>query len=93
MRIEVTRSGGFAGLVRRALVDTDGLDDAEEWHRLAEAALADGAGPPQDRSPVRDGFRYEIAVDGSRRVEVGEQDLTPPQRTLTSRALAEGTRV
>lgn len=79
-------------MVRRALVDTDGLADAEEWHRLAEAALADGAGPSRAGSPVRDGFRYEITVDGSRGVEVGEQDLTPPQRTLTSRALAEGVR-
>ncbi|MER5478089.1 protealysin inhibitor emfourin [Streptomyces sp. NPDC002734] len=93
MRIEVTRSGGFAGLVRRALVDTDGLDDAEEWHRLAEAALADGAGPSPAESSVRDGFRYEIAVDGSPGVEVGEQDLTPAQRDLTARALAEGTRL
>ncbi|MEU3555705.1 protealysin inhibitor emfourin [Streptomyces fragilis] len=92
MRIEVTRSGGFAGSVRRAVVDTDGLADAEEWHRLAEEALAGGAGPSQAASPVRDGFRYEFTVDGSRGVEAGEQDLTPAQRTLASRALAEGAR-
>ncbi|WP_448319300.1 protealysin inhibitor emfourin [Streptomyces sp. CO7] len=93
MRIEVTRSGGFAGLVRRALVDTDGLADAEEWHRLAAAAVTEGAGPSGAGSPVRDGFRYEIAVDGSPVVEAGEHDLTPAQRDLTARALAEGTRL
>jgi hypothetical protein len=91
MRIEVTRSGGFAGLVRRATVDTAGLPDAEEWHRLAETALADRAGPSQEASPVRDGFRYEITA-GDRRVEAGEHDLTPAQRELTARVLREGTR-
>ncbi|MDH6227047.1 protealysin inhibitor emfourin [Streptomyces sp. MJP52] len=91
MRIEVTRSGGFAGTVRRAVVDTTGLPDAEEWHRLAGTALADGPGPSQEASPVRDGFRYEIRADG-RVVETGEHDLTPAQRELTARALREGTR-
>ncbi|WP_151773158.1 protealysin inhibitor emfourin [Streptomyces abyssomicinicus] len=91
MRIEVTRSGGFAGVVRRAVVDTAELPDAERWQALAEEALADGAGPSQADSPVRDGFRYEITV-GDRVVETGERDLTPAQRELTARVLREGAR-
>jgi len=92
MRIEVTRSGGFAGMVRRAVVDTAGLPDADEWHRLAEAALADGAAPAHPASRVRDGFHYTITVEGRGGVEGAEHDLTPPQRTLAARALAEGAR-
>ncbi len=40
MRIEVRRTGGFAGIERRAEVDTAARTDAPEWHALAERALA-----------------------------------------------------
>jgi hypothetical protein len=93
MRIEVTRSGGFAGAVRRAVVDTEELPDAGRWHALAEAALADGAegaGSSQAGSTVRDGFRFEITVDGRGGVEAGEHELTEAQRELAQRVLSEG---
>lgn len=87
MRIQVTRTGGFAGIERRAEVDTSGRPDAAEWQALAEAALADGRGEPSTGVP--DGFHYEITVDG-RTVHCADPRLSPAQRTLVSRVLKEG---
>ncbi|MET9804812.1 protealysin inhibitor emfourin [Streptomyces sp. NPDC006368] len=87
MRIRVTRTGGFAGIERRAEVDTSGRPDAAEWHDLASAALATaGATPP---AGVPDGFRYTITVDG-RTVHCADPRLTEAQRELISRVLREG---
>ncbi|MFD6416341.1 protealysin inhibitor emfourin [Streptomyces sp. NPDC060194] len=89
MRIEVTRTGGFAGIERRAAVDTSGLPDADDWHELACAALAspeDRASPP---AGVADGFSYGITVD-DRTVRCAEPLLTDAQRALIARVLKEG---
>ncbi|MFJ4921857.1 protealysin inhibitor emfourin [Streptomyces sp. NPDC088725] len=90
MRIQVRRTGGFAGIERRAEVDTSALPDAAEadaWQRLAEQALADsGDSPP---SGVPDGFRYRITVDG-RTVQWADPRLSDAQRALISRLLKEG---
>ncbi|MFJ7147793.1 protealysin inhibitor emfourin [Streptomyces sp. NPDC100445] len=87
MRIQVRRTGGFAGIERRAEVDTSGRPDADEWQALAGRALASG----QDTPPagVPDGFRYEITVDG-RTVYAADPRLTDEQRELVSRVLKEG---
>jgi hypothetical protein len=87
MRIRVRRTGGFAGIERRAEVDTSGRADAQEWHALAERALAAGRGAPP--AGVPDGFSYEISVDG-RTVYCADPRLTEEQRTLISRVLKEG---
>ncbi|MFF3329685.1 protealysin inhibitor emfourin [Streptomyces sp. NPDC002888] len=87
MRIQVTRTGGFAGIERRAEVDTSGRPDAHEWHALAEQALAAGRGAPSTGVP--DGFNYEITVDG-RTVYAADPRLTEEQRRLISRVLKEG---
>ncbi|MEU4352273.1 protealysin inhibitor emfourin [Streptomyces sp. NPDC023838] len=87
MRIQVTRTGGFAGIERRAEVDTSGRPDAAEWQALAEAALADGRAEPSPGVP--DGFHYEITVDG-RTVHCADPRLSEAQRTLVSRVLKEG---
>ncbi|WP_406000968.1 protealysin inhibitor emfourin [Streptomyces sp. NBC_00829] len=87
MRIQVRRTGGFAGIERFAEVDTTGRTDAGEWHALAEQALADGRGTPS--SGVPDGFSYEITVDG-RTVHCSDPRLSEPQRELISRVLKEG---
>ncbi|MFJ6831725.1 protealysin inhibitor emfourin [Streptomyces sp. NPDC091209] len=87
MRIEVRRTGGFAGIERSAEVDTSALPDAPEWQALAERALAAG----QDTPPagVPDGFGYRITVDG-RTVYAADPALTEEQRELISRVLKEG---
>ncbi|MFD6972627.1 hypothetical protein OG756_13590 [Streptomyces sp. NBC_01310] len=88
MRIEVVRTGGFAGIERRAEVDTAGLPDEDEWRALAGLALRPGPpGDPADR--VRDGFSYRITVDG-RTVSCREPTLSEAQRALISRVLKEG---
>ncbi|MEU9209562.1 protealysin inhibitor emfourin [Streptomyces sp. NPDC048415] len=87
MRIQVRRTGGFAGIERRAEVNTSGRPDAPEWHALAEQALAAGRGTPPMGVP--DGFSYEITVDG-KTVYAADPRLTDEQRKLISRVLKEG---
>ncbi|KMS81542.1 MULTISPECIES: protealysin inhibitor emfourin [Streptomyces] len=87
MRIRVRRTGGFAGIERRAEVDTSGRPDAQEWQSLAERALASGRDTPP--AGVPDGFSYEITVDG-RTVYAADPRLTEAQRELVSRVLKEG---
>ncbi|MEU4082805.1 protealysin inhibitor emfourin [Streptomyces aureus] len=87
MRIEVRRTGGFAGIERRAEVDTSARPDAAEWHALAERVLAtEGDTHP---AGVPDGFHYEITVDGTT-VRAADPHLTDAQRELVSRVLKEG---
>jgi hypothetical protein len=87
MRIRVRRTGGFAGIERRAEVDTSGRPDAPELRALAERVLASGRGTPP--AGVPDGFRYEITVDG-RTVHTADPRLTEDERRLVSRVLKEG---
>ncbi|GHD98710.1 protealysin inhibitor emfourin [Streptomyces alanosinicus] len=87
MRIQVRRTGGFAGIERRAEVDTSGRPDAAAWEGLAGRVLA--AGPDTAPAGVPDGFRYEITVDG-RTVHAADPRLTEDQRELVSRLLEEG---
>ncbi|MFI7399417.1 protealysin inhibitor emfourin [Streptomyces sp. NPDC049541] len=87
MRIQVRRTGGFAGIERRAEVDTSGRPDAQEWQALAERALASGRGTPPLGVP--DGFSYEITVDG-KTVYAADPRLTDEQRELIRRVLKEG---
>ncbi|KOV94997.1 MULTISPECIES: protealysin inhibitor emfourin [unclassified Streptomyces] len=87
MRIRVLRTGGFAGIERRAEVDTSGRPDAPEWQALAERVLAAGRSTPP--AGVPDGFAYEITVDG-RTVYAADPRLTEDERELVSRLLKEG---
>ncbi|MFF5855296.1 protealysin inhibitor emfourin [Streptomyces sp. NPDC012751] len=87
MRIRVRRTGGFAGIERRAEVDTSDRPDAMEWQALAGRVLASGPGTPPTGVP--DGFSYEITVDG-RTVYAADPRLTDDQRELVSRVLKEG---
>jgi glycosyltransferase involved in cell wall biosynthesis len=87
MRIQVRRTGGFAGIERHAEVDTSGRPDASEWHALAEEALAAGRSTPPVGVP--DGFSYQLTVDG-KTVYCADPRLTDEQRKLISRVLKEG---
>ncbi|MFJ2261340.1 protealysin inhibitor emfourin [Streptomyces sp. NPDC087844] len=87
MRIQVRRTGGFAGIERRAEVNTSGRADAQEWHALAEQVVATGRGTPPTGVP--DGFSYRITVDG-KTVYCADPRLTDEQRKLISRVLKEG---
>ncbi|MER6995077.1 protealysin inhibitor emfourin [Streptomyces sp. NPDC000410] len=87
MRIQVRRTGGFAGIEHIREVDTSQLPDAEEWHALAEQAVRDGRGTPPVGVP--DGFQYQLTVDG-KTVYCADPRLTEEQRKLISRVLKEG---
>ncbi|MFF5963174.1 protealysin inhibitor emfourin [Streptomyces collinus] len=87
MRIQVRRTGGFAGIERHAEVDTSGRPDAPEWHALAEEALAAGRSTPPVGVP--DGFSYQLTVDG-KTVYCADPRLTDEQRKLISWVLKEG---
>ena len=87
MRIQVRRTGGFAGIERHVEVDTSGRPDAQEWQTLAERAVASGRGTPPIGVP--DGFSYQITVDG-RTVYAADPRLTEEQRELITRVLKEG---
>ncbi|MEU6480880.1 protealysin inhibitor emfourin [Streptomyces sp. NPDC047017] len=92
MRIQVRRTGGFAGIERHAEVDTSGRPDAPEWQALAEKVLSEEAAAAGRGTPpagVPDGFHYEITVDGHT-VRTADPDLTEDQRELVSRVLKEG---
>ncbi|MGQ4512752.1 protealysin inhibitor emfourin [Streptomyces sp. DW26H14] len=87
MRIEVRRTGGFAGIERHAEVDTSTRPDAREWEALARrVADAGRSGPP---AGVPDGFSYEVTVDG-RTVHCADPGLSDDQRELVGRVLKEG---
>ncbi|MPY60651.1 protealysin inhibitor emfourin [Streptomyces spongiae] len=87
MRIQVRRTGGFAGIERHAEVETSGRADAQDWHALAEKAVADGRGTPPIGVP--DGFSYQITVN-EKTVYCSDPRLTEDQRKLISRVLKEG---
>ncbi|GAA3489545.1 MULTISPECIES: protealysin inhibitor emfourin [Streptomyces] len=89
MLIQVVRTGGFAGIERRAEVDTSGRPDAHAWHALAGEAAAAGRGLRMPGAAVPDGFSYEITVDGQT-FHCAEPQLSDAQRELITRVLKEG---
>lgn len=95
MRIEVSRSGGFAGITRRGAVDTAHRSDAADWHRLVGSATRPSG--TRRHGPAPDRFVYRIVIDrqagqptGRQEMTVGEGELTGPLRELVNRVLSEG---
>ncbi|GAB2913934.1 hypothetical protein GCM10027047_09860 [Rhodococcus aerolatus] len=98
MRIEVSRSGGVAGMTRRGVVETEAAADPAGWQELVRAALPPDPPPPADPA-VRDGFTWSISIvtthvesaaPDTTHVELGDTQLAGPLRTLAERALREG---
>lgn len=76
VRVVVVRTGGFAGIERRAEVD-----DPDRAAQLSEAVRS-GARGGEDRS--RDGFVYTftlVTASGEERVDLGEGTMSPDLRT------------
>ena len=94
MKLELRRSGGFAGNIRRPplVVDTSTLpeEQARELEALAEAALA--ASPPPEQPAGADLMQLELAVerdDGGRRSVAVQEPAVPPElRELAKRMQA-----
>lgn len=93
MRIEVTRSGGLAGLTLRAEVDTDLVPDGAVLVDLAlDSGWGDGATPTlldETGRLARDVFVWRITVD-SRPAVLTDSALSGAIRDLAERTLAEG---
>jgi hypothetical protein len=91
VRVEVTRSGGFAGIVRHAAVDSAELEPqaAEALARLVEAVDLDA--PHAGQPSGADRFQYDIAVTGAdgrkRAATVREGALTPQLKALVQHVL------
>lgn len=80
MRVEVVRSGGFAGRVLRWEVDLDALpaDTADEVRALLDEAPQWG-----EHAGVPDGFRWRVMSDGpGLDVAFGEPGPEPAQRLV-----------
>ena len=87
MRIRLVREGGFAGISRAAVVDTETLEPhrAKELHRLVEAADLASLPKAPGKSEGRDRFRYHLTLDdgpASREVRFSEEDAPEPLRAL-----------
>jgi hypothetical protein len=86
VRVEVRRSGGFAGRVTDHITDTAALEpvEADELRRLV-AALEAAAPERAARSRGADRFQYDVSVQhGARRRRYTADDgaLTPELRAL-----------
>ena len=91
MRIQFERSGGFAGVTRKASVDTSRLPPAEKaaLEALANAVAFDQIPPPKP-GPSADRFQYRLTIsDGDRRKTASFADgqVTPQMRPLLDRLL------
>ncbi|HEU5484656.1 MAG TPA: protealysin inhibitor emfourin [Microlunatus sp.] len=85
-RVAVRRSGGFTGQVRRAEIDLDADERAEEVRRLL------GRLDLQQLSTSRDApdrFVYTVEV-GDQSVTLGEQDLPPDLQRVVQIVLGSG---
>lgn len=76
-RIEVSRSGGFAGMTRTWSVEVSPTEAEEHWLPLLEQA---DPGGPEDVQ--RDRFVYHIVVVGYREVTVAESAVQGPWKEL-----------
>jgi Emfourin len=81
--VTVTRSGGFAGLVRTAELDTAAAPDGdrvEQAVRRLDPARVPSSGPQRDR------YVYRLQVPGAE-MTVAEQDLEAELAWLVERVL------
>jgi hypothetical protein len=64
IRVEVVRSGGFAGLTRAATMDTAELDDvrAEQLRKLVDESQVQSLTSAPPRSGAADRFQYDVTV-------------------------------
>jgi hypothetical protein len=97
VRLELRRSGGFAGITRSASVDTAELpsQEADELTGLVERSgvLHEPPARPARAPGAPDRFRYRLVVERrEERVEVafGEETMGPELRALVERLLAAG---
>ena len=87
MRIRLVREGGFAGISRASVLDTETLAPhrAKELHRLVEAADLPSLPKAPGKPEGRDRFRYHLTVDDGpscHEARFTEEDAPGPLRAL-----------
>jgi hypothetical protein len=92
VRVDVTRSGGYAGLTLHGTLDTETLAASER--SAAEAALERVAAA--DSPPTgADRFQYDLAITdqhgATRRLTLFEPDVPAELRAVLGRVLTSGT--
>jgi len=94
MKIQVDRSGGFAGIRQQAVIDTDQLDPKERQELQGLLESSDFFNPslgPVSAQAAPDRFHYSITVeDGPRRrtVELDEGSVPEQWQALVQRVNA-----
>ncbi len=89
MRIEISRSGGFAGMTRTWSLEVSPAEAEERWLPLAgQAAEDDGEDRPQREQAERDRYVYRIVI-GYQEVTLPESRLDEPWKELIDRARRE----
>ena len=97
-RIEMTRSGGVAGVQLRSAIDTAALapaDAAEVEAMLGKVDLDELTSGSTRRGGPPDRFQYDLVIeqDGRRHeITIGERDVSPPLRSLLERLVDEARR-
>jgi hypothetical protein len=92
LRVEVSRSGGFAGLTLRGEVDPTALPEPAAT-AIADAVRTLPFGQPPAPPQHPDSFRYEITVidRGGRRIAVLDEAQVPADlRPILDAAIAAG---
>ena len=89
MRIEISRSGGFAGMTRTWSLEVSPAEAEERWLPLADQA----AGNPGEEQSLReesgrDRYVYHIMI-GYQEVTLPESRLDEPWKELIDRARRE----
>ncbi|TAJ99267.1 MAG: hypothetical protein EPO39_16910 [Candidatus Manganitrophaceae bacterium] len=84
MKIDFTRSGGFAGMRSAVAIDTENLPstESERLHRLVEeAGFFDLPAALKSTAPGGDRFQYRVKVEeGTRRKEIVADEAAVPER-------------
>jgi hypothetical protein len=89
LRIELTRSGGYAGLTTKlGELDTAGLPEAEARAVREVVERAEAAARSQGPTRGADRFQYHLAVEdegGRRELTLGEEHVPDELRRLVRR--------
>lgn len=86
MKVNVVRTGGFAGLTQGWEVRVDEQPNAQEWESLVDSCPWDN---PELCKPGADRFVYEVSA-GQRSATLSEQDVQGPWRELVEKVREDG---
>ncbi len=89
MKIEISRSGGFAGMTRTWSLEVSPAEAEERWLPLADQVAGNAAEErPLREQAERDRYVYHIVI-GYQEVTLPESRLDEPWKELIDRARRE----